>query len=295
MRSTVLTAIAIVGIGSGCATGSAPLSRGLAHENLNGVLWMQTSAEYEVLSRVTFNSAATALDPALRDPTWTAALEQTEDYAGKPPAVIVDIDETMLDNAPLQAQLALESSAYCPAIWNAWVQLGHARPLPGAVAFARTAAVKNVTVFYVTNRTAQEEAVTVQNLDAAGFPFADAAHVLMSGEAPAEGGPAWASDKTGRRAYLAGSHRILLLVGDDLRDFVSTDGAPTPEERAALARRYTTYWGTRWFLLPNALYGSWERALYDPKLADDDVLKAKRARLKGFRGPVAGPCPKPGP
>lgn len=274
-------------------------ARGLSHEQLQAVLWVQTSAEFETLVTTTYAAAAAALDPALADKSWTAALEQQGDFAGLPPAVVVDVDETVLDNSPFQAQSILEGTAYCDKSWPVWTGQARARALPGALAFARAAAEKGVAVFYVTNRDKDEETATIGNLkcadrDAAGqclaFPNADEDHVLVLGEAPAEGEKAWTSDKTARRAHVARGHRVVLLVGDDLRDFVSTPPGASPEERVRLARSHATRWGTRWFLLPNPAYGSWERALPGAKLDEAGFLKAKRELLKGFRPPQVPEC-----
>jgi acid phosphatase len=271
---------------------AAKAERGLAHEQLQAVLWMQSSAEYEVLSRATYEAAAAALSRALADKTWTAAVEQSGDFSDKPPAVIVDIDETVLDNSPFQGQLVLDATAYSPEAWNDWVSRASARAIAGAIDFARAAAERKVVVFYVTNRAADLEPVTLRNLMCAekeadgsctGFPVPDRTAILCRDETPPEGGPRWTPDKTERRRYLAERYRILLLVGDDLRDFVYTPERVTPEGRVALAREHSAKWGSRWFLLPNPAYGSWDRALYGDALDDKGVLEAKRAKVRGFR------------
>ena len=162
--------------------------------------------------------------------------------------------------------------------WNAWVQRAKATAVPGAVEFARYAAERGVTMFYVTNRAAPLEEKTRQNLAAAGFPLgADRDTVLVPGERPE-----WTSEKTTRRAEVASSFRVLLLIGDDLGDFVSGARA-RPEERVALVERYADRWQQSWILLPNPYYGSWERALLDNRrdLTDDEILRLKLERLRG--------------
>ena len=68
--------------------------------------------------------------------------------------------------------------------------------------------------------------------------------------------PEWSSsDKSVRRAAIAERYRIVALVGDDLRDFVDR---PVFEARR---NELSGLLGTRWFLLPNPIYGSWEREL----------------------------------
>ena len=111
-------------------------------------------------------------------------------------------------------------------------------------------------VFYVTNRSADLEEGTRRNLDNMGFPRGDADDVyLLLRER--EG---WGSDKTSRRAYVARDYRVVLLFGDDFNDFVSGARAGR-EARETLMEEHRAKWGTRWIMLPNPTYGSWERAI----------------------------------
>ena len=242
---------------------AAPAAAVAQHDNFNAVLWVQTAAEYQALTRQAYTAAQLALDEALDDPTWTASLEQEArgDFAALPPAVVLDVDETVLDNSAYQARLVRDGGAYTSAGWAAWTAEAAAPPIAGALAYTREAAARGVAVVYVTNRKAAEEAATVENLRRLGFPLGgddgDADdRVLTRGERPA-----WASsDKTPRRAHVAGRYRIVQLVGDNLGDFVEAEG--TPAERRAAAERYADYWGLRWIVLPNPTYGNWEGALF---------------------------------
>ncbi|MBP7586523.1 MAG: 5-nucleotide phosphatase [Thermoanaerobaculia bacterium] len=247
-------------------------------DRLGAVLWQQSSAEYRALALAAFARARVELDRALADRGATAALEQQGAFADLPPAVIADVDETLLDNSPYEADRIRVGGRYEPVSWNAWVQRAKATAVPGAVEFARYAAERGVTMFYVTNRAAPLEEKTRQNLAAAGFPLgADRDTVLVPGERPE-----WTSEKTTRRAEVASSFRVLLLIGDDLGDFVSGARA-RPEERVALVERYADRWQQSWILLPNPYYGSWERALLDNRrdLTDDEILRLKLERLRG--------------
>ena len=85
------------------------------HEMLNATLWQQTSAEYIGLTNQVYRAARSNLDRALADTAWTAALEQTNDYALLPPAVMLDIDETVLDNGPYEARIINTLGQYSPA------------------------------------------------------------------------------------------------------------------------------------------------------------------------------------
>lgn len=247
-------------------------------DRLGAVLWQQTSAEYRALALASFSRARAELERALADRGATAALEQQGDFADLPPAVIADVDETLLDNSPYEADRIRVGGRYEPVSWNAWVERARAAAVPGALEFARYASERGVTLFYVTNRAAPLEAKTRENLAALGFPMsADRDVVLVPGERPE-----WTSEKTTRRAEVARGYRILLLVGDDLGDFVSGARA-RPEERVALAERHADRWQRSWILLPNPYYGSWERALLDQRrdLSDDEILRLKLERLHG--------------
>lgn len=224
---------------------------------LLATLWVQTAAEYRAAAIQTFGAAERALDANLAARELTASVEQTGSFEPLPPAVVVDIDETMLDNSPFEARLIREGGPYSEERWSGWVEERKARPIPGAAEFARHAAERGVVVFYVSNRSASAEEATRANLRAAGFPLDERSDtVLLRGEKEE-----WkASDKASRRAAVAADHRIVLLIGDDLGDFLPK-ARTSPAEREAMIDRYASWWGTRWFIVPNPMYGSWEGAL----------------------------------
>src|SRR5277367_1525723 len=86
-----------------------------ANDLLNAVLWMQRSVEYKANSLASFTLARLRLDQALADKTWTAApAEQTGAYQDLPPAVVVDLDETLLDNSAYQAWLVKTGKTFDP-------------------------------------------------------------------------------------------------------------------------------------------------------------------------------------
>jgi acid phosphatase len=247
---------------------------------------MQTSVEYRANSLQAFRSARLSLDRALKNRQWTAALEQQGKFKKLPPAVIADADETLLDNSPAHARFLLDGDGNFEAKqWTAWTQEKKARALPGAAAFAQYAASRGVTMFYVTNREKEEEAATLDNLRAQGFPVVE----FAAGSPGARAGlphnlllrlvrPDWPSDKSTRRKLLAEHYRILLLVGDDLGDFLP-GARTTAEARDKLSAAHESWWGERWIVLPNAMYGSWENALTGGAQAAA-ALEKKRAALR---------------
>lgn len=242
-----------------------------SHELLHSLLWMQTSAEYRTITATTYRLAEEALDRALRDRTWTAAVEQTGDFQDLPPAVILDLDETVLDNGPFEGRLIKDRTTFSQSKWDQWVQEADAQAIPGALEFIGAARRKGVTLFFIANRQARHESSTRKNLEDLGIPLPkDLDTVLLEGEAPYT----WPSDKSSRRRHVADRYRILLLIGDDLGDFLSGAG-DLPGNRLRLAQQQQR-WGISWFLLPNPIYGSWERSLYSAGLSDSDRLAVKR-------------------
>ena len=258
---------------SSCSTGRQ------THEGLRSVLWIQTSAEYRACTEQAYRVAREKLDSAMKNRDWTAAPEQSRNYQHLPPAVILDVDRTVLDNSPFQGQLVKESRAFTRDRWETWVSMAKAPPVPGALEFVKYAESKQVEIFYVTNRTANLEQATRNNLEILGFPTKrEPDTVLMKKE------KGWGSDKSSRRRHVAKDYRILLLLGDDFNDFVSgvRGKGVTIEERTRLADQYKAYWGERWIMLPNPIYGSWEAALYEFEYGLPHSEKLKRAyeRLK---------------
>lgn len=249
---------------------------------LNSVAWTQSSVEFRGNALQAWHSARVALPKALKDRKWTAAIEQTGNFRKLPPAIIVDIDETVLDNSPGQARFLLEGNGrYSMDMWMKWTAERKAKAIPGAAEFLRDAAAKGVTVFYVTNRGPKEEANSRANLEAEGFPLKNAAlgdigdTVLTAGEKPE-----WTSDKGIRRALIAKYYRIILLCGDDLNDFIPA--RLSVAERAAKAKPYDSWWGERWIILPNSAYGSWEDTLFgfDRTLSPQTIQERKVKSLR---------------
>ena len=83
------------------ANGQAPAPAAAPHENLNAVLWVQSAAEYRASALQTYRAAEASMIRALQDKSWTAAIEQRRPVPDLPPAVILDLDETVLDNSSL--------------------------------------------------------------------------------------------------------------------------------------------------------------------------------------------------
>ncbi len=237
------------------------------HDKRSAVLWMTTSAEYDASSMQAYNAAAAHLQQAINNPAWTAATEQEgTDFSNKPKAIIVDLDESVWSNANFQAQMIQDNEDFNHDKWTAWNKLSEATPLAGAREFLQKAHDAGVEIFYVTNRSHKVEEATFKNLKDLGFPLTEGVDTLLTKKERKE----WGSDKTSRRTFVAASHRILMLVGDDFNDFISGVRKAAPEVRRALAKEHADKWGAKWFMIPNPAYGSSLRFLKEPK---DQYLK----------------------
>lgn len=258
----------------GCAA-HGPVS---PHEKLQGSVWIQKSGEYSAVALQTFNMAEKNLDQALNDPTWTAVLGQKADLPNEQlkPAVILDLDETVLDNSAFNAYLIENNMEHNPSIWGQWVMAAEARLVPGAKEFLQVVESKNVKIFYVTNRNKEGEEFTRKNLEALGLPLYENEDNLLTRYERKE----WGSDKTTRRNFLAEKYRILFLVGDALGDFTSTSSLSLQEQREK-SRQFKTMWSSKWYILPNPSYGRWEAPFRKPagNKNRQDILNNKMKSL----------------
>lgn len=229
------------------------------------MLWVQRSVEYRATALSLFRAAADHLDAAIAEKNWDALVPDERDnpdaWAELPPAVIMDIDETVLDNSPYQARLVRDGAEYDEATWAAWVAEKKAEPVPGVVDFARAASDKGVTILYLSNRAQHLNEATLANLRAVGLPVKDDSVFLGLGT-HVEGCEQHGSEKLCRRRLAGRDYRIVMQFGDQLGDFVQVI-ANTDEARNGLLEEYGDWFGERWWMLPNPSYGGWEPALFN--------------------------------
>jgi 5'-nucleotidase (lipoprotein e(P4) family) len=225
------------------------------------VLYHQNAAEIKAIYYQSFNLARVLLDEDIEDNKTT-----------KKRAVIVDIDETILDNSPYEAQCVLANICF-PEKWDEWVGKGVAGSIPGAVDFLNYVVEKKAEVFYVTNRKESLRDATMKNLKEKGFPMVDNTHILMK------------TDSTNKEIYrnsISETHHISLLIGDNLSDFSVVFDKKTLEVRSQRTDSLKNEFGTRFIILPNAMYGDWEMAVYlnNSKLSEAVKDSMRKANLK---------------
>ena len=214
--------------------------------SLNAVLWQQRSGEYKALCYQAFALAKIRLNEKI-------ALHKKDEM---PLAIVTDIDESVLDNSPQQASDILHHRTYTENNWMDWTSKATAAALPGAVAFFQYADKMGVQCFYVSNRRMGEREATIKNLVAAGFPQADTVHVMMKDST---------ADKEYRRLKIKAHYNIALLVGDNLNDFDKMFYQQPSYARGNLVRDNSDLFGDLFIILPNAMYGDWESAIWNNK------------------------------
>jgi acid phosphatase len=265
MIKRIVTVLAATLLLTTCAT---PPSAPHDHTDL-GILWVRDAAEWEALALQAYGAATEDLPRFLAETSFSALPDQTG-AADLPPAIIVDVDETMVSNVLFQVSF---EPPFANRKLDDWNETNPSLPVPGAPEFINFALEQGVTVFYVTNRPCApradmagpcpQEQITIDDLNESGMP-ADEENVLLVKERPE-----WTREKKVRRDLIAKDYRVIMLVGDDLGDFLPcvrsravapcTEGA-TAEDRRRRVQAETTLWGNGWYVLPNPMHGSWTSA-----------------------------------
>src|SRR6266849_5607745 len=233
----------------------------------SAVLWQQSSGERRALSYQAFALARLMLDRDLR----------MNRRVKKPRAVIVDLDETILDNSFNEGMQVRNHVNFNQKDWTDWVNRAEATAVPGSVEFLNYAAARGVTVFYITNRNDIQKQGTATNLKKLGFPNVNDQTLLVQTD-PKN------SSKEPRRQSVGAKYRIVLLMGDDLNDFSDVfENSKTVDARVAAADRYQAEFGKRFIVLPNPMYGNWESAIYgyNFKLTEAEKAEKRTSLLKG--------------
>lgn len=230
------------------------------------VLYMQKAAEYRAVCYQAFNLARMQLDLDLNKKSIKRLTKAERKMAR---AIVVDIDETVLDNSPAQARGISTNTPYNSKDWYVWSNMRKARAVPGAVDFLNYAVSKGVKIFYISNRDDKnEKQSTIENLKSVGFTDVSAENVMLR---TAE------SSKDARRAVVAVKYRLVMLLGDNLDDFTSAFERKSIADRFLETDKARELWGRKFIVLPNAMYGTWENAIYEYQRLTEAQKAEKRA------------------
>mgnify|MGYP001157379743 FL=1 len=203
----------------------------------HSIYWQKYSAEYVALSHQAFNIAKDKLDKNL------------EKNYSKKPAIIIDIDETILNNLPYNEMLIDSSKNFDHDSWSKWVNKKIATAIPGSLDFLNYANSRNIELIYLSNRKVENYNPTKENLISLGFPFNNGTLMLLMDET---------TDKTKRRNSLS-EYEIIMLLGDNLSDFNSVFHKKTNKERIKNVDSLSHLFGEKFIVLPNLIYGAWEQ------------------------------------
>ncbi len=229
-------------------------SKNKAEYTEGATLWVQNAAEFRALSYQAFNSARLYLDRAL-----------LTKRNRKKPAVVVDIDETVLDNSPYQAMNILKNRSFDRKYWDEWIQKSQAKAIPGAIDFLNYAHKKGVEVIYISNRRIKGLGATYKNLLNLGFPVKRQNIFLKT----------TTNNKEERRQNVMRDFDIVLLAGDTLADFSEVFNEKGTNDRNILVDKMRDDFGKKFIILPNPMYGDWEGAMYNYEFSGTPEGKAK--------------------
>ena len=232
-RKLILTTIVAVGA---CARTAVVTPAATARRLPNDIRWVRVSAEYRALAQQAFQVAEDRLPTLSRDlprGSW---------------AVILDADETVLDNSEYQRRRAALDSGYTPATWSAWVRERAAVAVPGAVDFTHRVRALGGRVAIVTNRLQSECEDTRANLSAVGI---ETDIVLCQPPGESDKNPRFQRVQKGSAAPGVPPLTVVAWVGDNILDF------PGMTQSARNDPRALAEFGKRYFILPNPMYGSW--------------------------------------
>ena len=236
LRPALFLAVAVL---SGCvstapravtaATSEAPR----AAEQPLSVRWTRTSAEHDAAFEQTYRLAGERL---------RAAADTLRGDWG----VVLDADETILDNSLYQRERAAVGLDFTAESWDAWVRRSEATALPGATAFTDLVRVLGGRVVVVTNRSEATCGVTRATLASEGVE----ADAVLCQTGPSDKNARFADVQQGRVPGLP-ALAVAMWVGDNIQDF--------PALTQATWARAAGLFGARYWMLPNPMYGSWTR------------------------------------
>ena len=250
---------------SGCAQQKTDAQQKLNDQSVMALNWFQQSGEYQALAYQAFNTAKMAFDNA-------------QPLAGQTKAVVVDLDETMIDNSAYSAWQVKANKPFDSKTWSEWTAAKQATAVPGAVNFANYVNSHGGTMFYVSNRKTSEYAATLENLNRLGFTGVNEKTLLLSSDT---------SNKQARfDSIKAAGYNIVIYAGDNLNDFGAATYHKDNTQRRAFVNQNYKQFGTQFIVLPNPLYGDWESGLaaeYN-KLTPEQKLKVRDTNLKVWNG-----------
>jgi len=226
-----------------CATPDTPARS----PDSSALQWVRGSVEAAALYVQTYRLASDELAKQRGSKETSCAASRSEPWG-----VVLDVDETVLDNSAWRVELAQRGQTYSEERWNAWARTQRATALPGAEQFIRGVKELCGHVVLVTSRSEGICDATRSNLQAQGLVH-DAVICARGGKSKQQ---SFTEIGTGTAARGLAALEIVAFVGDNIQDFPEWTQTSC-KSLAELERDF----GKKYFLLPNPIYGSWERVV----------------------------------
>lgn len=203
------------------------------------VHWFRNSAEMRGIYLEVYRLASEQLDKMASENapgTW---------------AVIMNADETLIDNSTFEKELG--TAPYTEAAWYKWVERKAAGALPGTVQFTRLVHRLSGKVVVVTNRESAHCDVLRETFRADSIE----ADLVLCRTTSGDKNLRFDAVQKGTAAPGVPALKVLMWFGAHIQDF--------PNQTQSLRDRADSYYadfGRIYFLLPNPMYGSWEKVPY---------------------------------
>jgi len=196
----------------------------------NDIRWVSKSSEYKILCEQTYKNA------------WNN-LSEILNQSNQQSAIIMDLDETVLDNSKYQIGLTEKGESYNPESWSEWVNLKEAELVPGAKQFIDNVRLTNTTIIFLSNRMAKNELPTIENMKRLNI-YNEKDIFLLRIDKPDKKHVRRNEVTSGTgRLEQVGPMEVLAYFGDAFHDF--------PQE----SENYI--FGQNMFMFPNPMYGKW--------------------------------------
>jgi len=233
----------IVALTAGAEEAPAPATRPADATDSLDIKWVRDSAEYATLTRMVYAMATRALPPA------------DAPVAGLTKAVVLDLDETALDNSVFQLERQTYGLPYELSAWNSWCERRAAGSVPGVKDFIRAARAQGLRVAWISDRRESTRAATRDNVQSLGLLAEGDLLCLRTDDAAYNKAARRRELREGTGACSYGTPaKAVAYLGDQLGDFpAASEPAPNVQDPDAFGRVF--------FLLPNPMYGLWTNAV----------------------------------
>lgn len=234
-----------------------------SEQNMMSTNWFQTSGEAKALFLQAYNIATEKLKVELKKPT------------NKPYSIVLDLDETVLDNSEYSAENIKNGKNWSKESWDKWVDMADAKVLPGAKEFLEFADKNKVHIYYISDRYDYQLDATIKNLEKLGLPVQNRNHILLKEKSDKSG-------KVNRREQVRNHTNLIMLFGDNLSDF-DDFSTKSVGDRNKKVEELAKEFGNKFIVFPNPMYGAFETAIYEGKFGDAKTLiEARRKSLKAY-------------